>query len=266
MIVYLLSVWITPHLIMMLLMAPYTHQSSVDPHTTYSSRVNFCFADPFSNQCLMLIAHLRGISLDTARSLIERAQNLYASEETSPTAVYDRTTLAIACLAGAGRVRPGPDSDCAACGPACVAESRHEVCELYCTNMRESTHVATTIGQSPYVLRSKSRLEVKESEILRDMALNNSGILIISAISILLAFSATILILMLIRFTVKNRRRRDTLKKWEFASGMQINLNPTAEATILPIRFAKNVSVHVRVRVYLPVQIDIHVIKIQAVH
>lgn len=232
----LISVCVSPHFILaFLLIAPGTHQFSVDvdPHTAYGSRVNFCFTDPSSNRCLMLIAHRRGISQDTARSLIERARSLYTAEETSPSAVSDRTTLAIACLAGAGRVRPGPDSDCAACGPACVAESLPEVCELYCTNMRGSTHVATTIGQLPHVLRSKSRLEVKESETLRDMALKNSGILIISAISILLAFSATILILMLIRFIVKKRRRRrDTLKKWEFASGMQINLNPTAEATI----------------------------------
>ena len=50
----------------------------------------------------------------------------------TPSAVYDVQTVAVACLASAGTLKPGPDSDCAACGPACTQESRQEVCDLYC--------------------------------------------------------------------------------------------------------------------------------------
>lgn len=96
-------------------------------------RKNPCFSEPSSTNCLEHIALERGVSLDAARALLERARRLYASEESSPDALYDRPTVAIACLASAGTLRPGHDSDCSACGPACEAESRPEVCDLYCT-------------------------------------------------------------------------------------------------------------------------------------
>ena len=82
--------------------------------------------------CLGHIAKLRAINNASATQLRTRAIQLYEHEQSSPSAVYDVQTVAVACLASAGTLKPGPDSDCAACGPACTQESRQEVCDLYC--------------------------------------------------------------------------------------------------------------------------------------
>ena len=99
-------------------------------HTTTLS--NPCFLDYSSQTCLGHIAKLRAITNASAAQLRTHALQLFEHERSSPSAVYDAQTVAVACLASAGTLKPGPDSDCAACGPACTQESRQEVCYLYC--------------------------------------------------------------------------------------------------------------------------------------
>ena len=100
---------------------------------TQANPHNPCFLHPASAQCLAFIAGKRGLRSASARLLIERALRLYANEETPEFAIYERSAVAVACLASRGSLKPGPDDDCAACGSACENESRKEVCELYCT-------------------------------------------------------------------------------------------------------------------------------------
>lgn len=107
---------------------------------------NPCFNHPHSDECISLIARERVVSEATARTLIGRALSLYQNEDNaSLQATYKPSSVAVACLASPGTLRPGPDSDCAACGPACTAESRPEVCELYCsTSMTPTLTAAAT--------------------------------------------------------------------------------------------------------------------------
>ena len=96
------------------------------------SITNKCFIDRTSEDCLQFIALQRNITRVEALKLRARALYIYSHEETQHSAIYDQFTVAVACLAGPISFRPGPDSDCAACGQACTQESRPEVCELYC--------------------------------------------------------------------------------------------------------------------------------------
>ena len=100
------------------------------------STINPCFQDHSSEHCIAFIAEKRHITTSEALILRRRALALYVNEESSPFAVYDLDTLAVACLASDGILRPGPDSDCAACKDACTKESRTQVCNLYCTSSR----------------------------------------------------------------------------------------------------------------------------------
>ena len=104
-----------------------------------TSIINPCFQIHSSEQCITFIAEKRHITNSEALILRRQALALYLNEESSPFAIYDRDTVAVACLASDGILRPGPDSDCAACGDACTQESRPEVCSLYCTNSRQTT-------------------------------------------------------------------------------------------------------------------------------
>ena len=106
---------------------------------------NPCFLDYASNSCLSHIAERRVITLNQAAELRERALFLYKNEMSPPSAVYDVPTVAVACLASAGLLRAGHDSDCAACGPACTQESRLEICELYCVYYSITSTPITTI-------------------------------------------------------------------------------------------------------------------------
>ena len=103
------------------------------------SPINLCFHDHASELCTAFIADKRHITVSEAKALRRRALALYLNEESSPFAVYDRSTVAVACLASNGILRPGPDSDCAACSNACTQESRPEVCQLYCTSSFSQT-------------------------------------------------------------------------------------------------------------------------------
>ena len=100
---------------------------------------NPCFQQPSSAACVAYVADKRGVSLAQARSLITHAARLYASETTPSAALYDRSAVAVACLASRGTLRPGPDENCAECGSTCYAESRPEVCELYCAIVERDT-------------------------------------------------------------------------------------------------------------------------------
>lgn len=93
---------------------------------------NPCFSNRTSEVCLDHIALQRSTTKTSAAKLRDLALSLYENEENSPSAVFDVLTVAVACLASGGTLKPGPDSDCAACGPSCTQESRREVCELYC--------------------------------------------------------------------------------------------------------------------------------------
>ena len=96
--------------------------------------INSCFLDPDSAKCLSYIACKRRISLAATMTLKRESEELYAAtQEPQPFSTFDGRTLWIACLASTGLLRPGPDSDCAACGNACTQESKAEVCLLYCS-------------------------------------------------------------------------------------------------------------------------------------
>ena len=98
--------------------------------------INPCFQDHFSEKCITFIAEKRHITTSEAQILRSRALALYVNEESPPFAVYDRDTVSVACLASDGILRQGPDSDCAACGDACMQESIPHVCNLYCSSSR----------------------------------------------------------------------------------------------------------------------------------
>ena len=115
--------------------------------STQANPHNPCFLHPTSEQCVAFIAGKRGLPSASARSLIERALRLYANEDTPEFAIYERSAVAVACLASRGSLKPGPDDDCSACGSACENESRKDVWELYYTAGDEngiSTQKTTT--------------------------------------------------------------------------------------------------------------------------
>ena len=141
---------------------------------------NPCFFDYASNSCLSYIADRRVITQNQAAELRKRALMLYKDEVSPPSAVYDIATVAVACLASAGLLRPGLDSDCAACGPACTQESRLEICELYCVyNSITSTPITTIWPDLGFnsnccegdkttlkILQKYLKYEIKEEEYL----------------------------------------------------------------------------------------------------
>ena len=99
--------------------APVDARGTTLPIPTQITANNPCFMHPASAQCVAFIAGKRGVSSGTARSLIERALRLYANEETPEFAIYERSAVAVACLASRGSLKPSPDDNCAACGSAC---------------------------------------------------------------------------------------------------------------------------------------------------
>ena len=161
-----------------------------------NSLVNVCFRDQTSESCLAFIAERRRISMAEASILRGRALALYQNEEPSPFAVYDRNTVAVACLASAARLRPGPDSDCAACGDACAQESRPEVCELYCSGSQSQTTQRsfsqwttqilknTTTRKEP-VFESTFQSQTEEHPLAHEIRLKPNQILITIIITIL---------------------------------------------------------------------------------
>lgn len=92
---------------------------------------NPCFESRESEGCLIFIINERKVSYKQALVLIQRAVQLFKSEDISGQYYY--LNVAVACLASEGTLLPSPDGDCAACSPACKAEARPEVCELYCS-------------------------------------------------------------------------------------------------------------------------------------
>ena len=111
------------------------------------SAINPCFQDHSSERCIAFIAEKRHITTSEALILRRRALALYPNEESSPFAVYDPDTVAVACLASDGILRPGPDSDCAACGDACTQESRPQVCNLYCSSSRSLPQITQRLDE-----------------------------------------------------------------------------------------------------------------------
>ena len=132
-----------------------------------------CFQQPSSAACVAYVADKRGVSLAQARSLIAHAASLCASEITPSDALYERSAVAVACLASRGTLRPGPDEDCVACGSACNVESRPEVCELYCTSVESDTSTDAVNFEALISLTARQT----ETEYLRfSKATTNSSI------------------------------------------------------------------------------------------
>ena len=113
---------------------PISPEICIEPGNLHETQLNPCFLEPDTASCIKHIACKRHVSENSALTLKQNAEKLYAaSQEPQPFSVYDGRAVWIACLASKGRLRPGPDSDCAACGSACTQESRLEVCELFCS-------------------------------------------------------------------------------------------------------------------------------------
>ena len=209
-------------LLHLLFSPPPTYQFQDNPSTTAGvPRVHPCFADPDSDACYAFIAHRRGVSLETARALADRARALYASEETPPAALYDRAVVAVACLASAGTLRPGPVSDCAACGPACGAESRAEVCTLYCTRpSRAELNSGAATAQMYSTLSSSTSGNRRSVE-------NGSGTLFDRSLAILLCvciviFSALMAMLLFV-ITIHLMCRRQSSSNAERVGGTRVS-------------------------------------------
>ena len=109
---------------------------------------NPCFSDYSSLTCLGHIAKQRAITYASAAQLRNRALQLYENEQSSPSAVYDALTLAVACLAYPGTWKPGPDSDCTMCLPSHIHQSPQEVCDLYCVPSAITKTTVTDIEAS----------------------------------------------------------------------------------------------------------------------
>ena len=192
-------------LVHLLLSPPHTHQFRVHPSSTEGvARVNPCFTEPDSDPCIYFIALRRGVSLEEARVLYERARTLFASEETPPAAIYDRATVAVACLASAGTMRPGPDSDCAACGPACGAESRPAVCALYCTRHPQAELKAQSYGTILSEMSGNRSSVGNTSRTLFDQPL----VLMIILCLCFVLFSSLLALLMVIAITCRRLSSR----------------------------------------------------------
>ena len=205
-------------LFLLLLSPPPTHQFRAHPFTSTTAgvpRVNPCFAEQDSAACLAFIALRRGVSLEAARALYDRARSIYASEETPPAAIYDRATVAIACLASAGTMRPGPDSDCATCGPACGAESRAEVCALYCSRPSHTELITQSYATILSVMSGGRRPLENESET----SLNRS---LVIALCVCVAIFSVLLVICLMAVAVPLTCRRLSSIKAEGVGGTRM--------------------------------------------
>ena len=127
-------------IIIMILFPLNTMQTPISPETInepgflHETHLNPCFLEPDTASCIKHIAWKRHISVNAALTLKQNAEKLYAAtQEPQPFSVYDGRAVWIACLASKGSLRPGPDSDCAACGSVCTEESRLEICDLFCS-------------------------------------------------------------------------------------------------------------------------------------
>ena len=113
---------------------PISPEPCIEPGFLHETHLNPCFLEPDTASCIKHIACKRHISVKAALTLKQNAEKLYAaSQEPQPFSVYDGRAVWIACLASKGSLRPGLDSDCAACGIACTQESRLEICDLFCS-------------------------------------------------------------------------------------------------------------------------------------
>ena len=119
------------------------------------SVINPCFQNHSSEHCITFIAKQRNITTSEAQILRRLALNLYPNEESSQDAIYDRNTVAVACLASDGTHLPGPDSDCEACGGACTPE----VCNLYCTSSRSVTQTTQRLSERWTITTMKKERE-----------------------------------------------------------------------------------------------------------
>lgn len=130
-----------------------------------------CYQNYSSDACTSFISEQRHVTLAEAHELRRQALALYANEETPVLAAYDRSTLAVACLAYNG-LRPGPDSDCVACQTVCSATSTFAhcqcgdepaVCALYCTRSKVKLHTTQRLKNAKIATPTPTRIE-KQSQ------------------------------------------------------------------------------------------------------
>ena len=172
--------------------------------------VNSCFRGADSTKCLQYIACKRDISLTAAASLKREAEELYAStQDPQQFSVYEGRAVWIACLASPGLLRPGPDSDCAACGNACTQESRAEVCLLYCS---WSGSVASNVNDSnttPNVKEKERPVILAEGEIKNISTAYVKTVLVLSSIIILSIIGVigicSILVILILTIVLRKR-------------------------------------------------------------
>lgn len=167
---------------------------------------NPCFHDYLSDVCTSFISEQRHVTLAEALELRRQALTLYANEESPTAAVYDRSTVAVACLASDGR-RPGPDSDCAACWTVCSSTStqcqcgdKPDVCELYCTRSRDlwqSSQRQTKLKTRPPIptpiMEHSQRLEEQINTIIA--LLNKRFIVLTVLVTVLVILNLLMLVL-----------------------------------------------------------------------
>lgn len=176
--------------------------------------VNSCFLEADSTKCLQYITCKRGISLTAATTLKQDAEKLYAAtQDPQAFSVYEGRAVWIACLASPGLLRPGPDSDCAACGNACTQESSAEVCLLYCSGSKPVTSIVTSTNTTPNVKVKEKAIILSEGETKNISTANMKRTLILSFLIIFTIIGVVIilctisLILILIRIITIRRKR-----------------------------------------------------------
>ena len=138
-----------------LLLGLSAHLLSAD-HSTREP--NPCLSSPSSEACYKYISNKREVPLEMVRTFTAKARALYEADDAlvSQQVTYMPSAVAVACLASPGTLRPGPDSDCAACGPACTHESRPEICQLYCTSSSYTVLVAISQEVRVFTIQTTS--------------------------------------------------------------------------------------------------------------
>ena len=165
---------------------------------------NPCFQQPSSAVCVAYVADKRGILPAQARTLIAQAVSLFTNETMPSEAV------AVACLASRGTLLPGPNEDCVACGSACNAECRLDVCELYCTSLERDTK--TSAMNFGAVTRPTARQTETEYSCFAKATANNSIFISLIAWKVV-AFAALIIFVAFIAVCVFCMVPSDT---WEY--------------------------------------------------
>ena len=192
---------------------PISPEICIEKDYFHKTHLNPCFQEPDTASCIKHIACKRHISVNAPLTLKQNAAN--ATQDQQPFSVYDGRAVWIACLASKGLLRPGPDSDCAACGNACTQESRLEVCELFCT--WSPSHEVNTSDTLKLNLKAK---EKPKSDTTDNFIAESSSVLeikfIVIAIScglFVIIIGSLLIILLLKRYMMKPKHQQQEESK-----------------------------------------------------